>query len=86
MMEMLDLKQVILTKKSTSSVPEYLLEITATDQVHGIPEVYSYTDLYNPDLSFMALWLEDQVQTLEQENAKRIILTIGDEITLKVEK
>ena len=37
-------------------------------------------------LGIMSLWLENQVQTLEHENAKRIILTIGDEITLKVEK
>ena len=85
-MEMLDLKQVVLTRKSTSPAPQYFLEITATDQVHGFPEVYRYTDLYHPDLSFMSLWLENQVQTLEQENAKRVILTFGDEITLKVEK
>ena len=85
-MEMLDLKQVVLTSKSTSPAPQYFLEITATDQVHGFPEVYRYTDLYHPDLSFMSLWLENQVQTLEQENAKRVILTFGDEITLKVEK
>ena len=37
-------------------------------------------------LGIMSLWLENQVQTLEQENAKRVILTFGDEITLKVEK
>lgn len=85
-MEMLDLKQVVLTRRSTSPDPQYFLEITATDQVHGFPEVYRYTDLYHPDLSFMSLWLENQVQTLEQENAKRVILTFGDEITLKVEK
>ena len=85
-MEMSDIKQVVLTRKSTSPAPQYFLEITATDQVHGFPEVYRYTDLYHPDLSFMSLWLENQVQTLEQENAKRVILTFGDEITLKVEK
>lgn len=85
-MEMLDLKQVVLTRKSTSPDPQYLLEITATDQVKGFPQVRRYTDLYHPDLSFMSLWLENQVQTLEHENAKRIILTIDDEITLKVEK
>ena len=62
-MEMLDLKQVVLTRKSTSPAPQYFLEITATDQVHGFPEVYRYTDLYHPDLSFMSLWLENQVQT-----------------------
>lgn len=85
-MEMLDLKQVVLTRNSASPDTQYLLEITATDQVNGFPQVYRYTDLYHPDLSFMRLWLQNQVQTLEQENAKRIILTIGDEITLKVEK
>ena len=85
-MEMLDLKQVVLTRKSTSPDPQYLLEITATDQVNSFPQVRRYTDLYHPDLSFMSLWLENQVQTLEHENAKRIILTIGDEITLQVEK
>ena len=85
-MEMLDLKQVVLTRKSASPDTQYLLEITATDQVNGFSQVYRYTDLYHPDLSFMSLWLQNQVQTLEQENAKRVILTIGDEITLKVEK
>lgn len=40
-MEMLDLKQVVLTRKSTSPDPQYFLEITATDQVHGFPEVYA---------------------------------------------
>ena len=85
-MEMLDLKQVVLTRKSTSPDPQYLLEITATDQVNGFLQVYRYTDLYHPDLSFISLWLQKQVQTLEQANATRIILTIGDEITLKVEK
>ena len=85
-MEMFDLKQVILTKKCTSPDPQYFLEITATDQVHGFPEVYRYTDLYHPDLSFMSLWIQNQVKALEQEDAKRVILTIGDEITLKVEK
>ena len=42
---MLDLKQVVLARKSTSPDPQYFLEITATDQVHGFPEVYRYTDL-----------------------------------------
>lgn len=35
---------------------------------------------------FMSLWIQNQVKDLEQEDAKRVILTIGDEITLKVEK
>ena len=77
---------MILTKKCTSTVTEYLLEITTTDHDTGLPKVFRYTDLYHPDLSFMSLWLENQVQTLERENAKRVILTFGDEITLKVEK
>lgn len=85
-MEMFDLKQVILTKKCTSPVTEYLLEITTTDHDNGLPKVFRYTDLYHPDLSFMSLWIQNQVKALEQEDAKRVILTIGDEITLKVEK
>ena len=36
---MLDLKQVVLARKSTSPDPQYFLEITATDQVHGFPEI-----------------------------------------------
>lgn len=85
-MEMFDLKQVILTKKCTSPVTEYLLEITTTDHDNGLLKVFRYTDLYHPDLSFMSLWIQNQVKALEQEDAKRVILTIGDEITLKVEK
>lgn len=85
-MEMFDLRQVIPTKKSTSPVTEYLLEITTTDHDTGLPKVFRYTDLYHPDLSFMRLWLQNQVQTLELENANRVVLTIGDEITLKGEK
>lgn len=85
-MEMFDLRQVIPTKKSTSPVTEYLLEITTTDHDTGLPKVFRYTDLYHPDLSFMRLWLQNQVQALELENANRVVLTIGDEITLKGEK
>ena len=85
-MEMFDLKQVILTKECTSPVTQYLLEITTTDSTDGFPKVFRYTDLRHPDLSSMSLWIQDQVHTLEQEHAKRIILTLGDEITLKVEK
>ncbi len=85
-MEMFDLKQVKLTKKSTSPVTEYLLEITSTNHDTGLPKVFRYTDLYHPDLSFMSLWIQNQVKALEQEDAKGVILTIGDEITLKVEK
>lgn len=48
-MEMFDLKQVILTKKCTSPVTEYLLEITTTDHDNGLPKVFRYTDLYHPD-------------------------------------
>ena len=85
-MKMFDLKQVILTKKSTSPVTEYLLEITTTDHDTGFPKVFRYTDLHHSDLSFMRLSLQTQVQALELENANRVVLTIGDEITLKVEK
>ena len=85
-MEMFDLRQVIPTKKSTSPVTEYLLEITTTDHDTGLPKVFRYTDLYHPDLSFMSLWIQNQVKALEQEDAKRVILTIGDEIILKVGK
>ena len=46
---MFDLKQVILTKKCTSPVTEYLLEITTTDHDNGLPKVFRYTDLYHPD-------------------------------------
>lgn len=38
-MEMFDLKQVILTKKCTSPVTEYLLEITTTNHDTGLPKV-----------------------------------------------
>ena len=48
-MEMFDLKQVILTKKCTSPVTEYLLKITTTDHDNGLPKVFRYTDLYHPD-------------------------------------
>ena len=58
-MEMLDLKQVVLTRKSTLPVPQYFLEITAMDQVHGFPAVYRYTDLYHPDLSFFYLCTQE---------------------------
>ena len=85
-MEMFDLRQVIPTKKSTSPVTEYLLEITTTDHDPGLPKVFRYTDLYHPDLFFMSLWIQNQVKALELENANRVVLTIGDEITLKVEK
>lgn len=85
-MEMLDLKQVILTREGTASSPKYLLEITTTDSKDGTPKVFRYTDIHHPDLYSMRLWIRNQVQTLEQEHAKRIILTIGDEITLEVEK
>ena len=34
----------------------------------------------------MRLWLQNQVQALELENANRVVLTIGDEITLKIDK
>ena len=85
-MEIFDLRQVIPTKKSTSPVTEYLLEITITDHDTGLPKVFRYTDLYHYDLSFMSLWIQNQVKALEQEDAKHVILTIGDEITLKVEK
>ena len=54
-MKMFDLNQVILTKKCTSTVTEYLLEITTTDHDTGLPKVFRYTDLYHPDLSFMSL-------------------------------
>lgn len=36
---MFGLKQVILTKKCTSPVTEYLLEITTTDHDNGLPKV-----------------------------------------------
>ncbi len=85
-MEMLDLKQVILTRNCTSSVTRYLLEITTTDSANGTPKHFQYTDLHHPDLSSFYLWIQNQVHTLEQDHAKRVILTIGDEITLKVEK
>ncbi len=85
-MEMLDLKQVILMREETSSAPHYLLKITTTDSQDGTPQVFHYTDLHHPDLSSFSLWIQNQVRTLEQERAKRVILTIGDEITLKVEK
>lgn len=62
------------------------MEITTTNHETGLPKVFRYTDLYHPDLSFMSLWIQNQVKALEQEDAKRVILTIGDEITLKVEK
>jgi len=62
------------------------LEITTTNHDTGLPKVFRYTDLYHPDLSFMSLRIQNQVKALEQEDAKRVILTIGDEITLKVEK
>lgn len=62
------------------------MEITTTNHDTGLPKVFRYTDLYHPDLSFMSLWIQNQVKALEQEDAKRVILTIGDEITLKVEK
>ena len=48
-MEMFDLRQVIPTKKSTSPVTEYLLEITTTDHDTGLPKVFRYTDLHHPD-------------------------------------
>lgn len=85
-MEMLDLKQVILTRDYTSSVTPYQLEITTIDSVNGTPKHFHYTDLHHPDLSSFYLWIHNQVQTLEQEHAKRVVLTIDDEITLKVEK
>lgn len=53
-MEMIGIKQVILTKKSTSPVTEYLLEITTTYHDTGLPKVFRYTDLYHPDLSSRA--------------------------------
>lgn len=62
------------------------MEITTTNHDTGLPKVFRYTDLYHPDLSFMSLRIQNQVKALEQEDAKRVILTIGDEITLKVEK
>ena len=62
------------------------MEITTTNHDTGLPKVSRYTDLYHPDLSFMSLWIKNQVKALEQEDAKRVILTFGDEITLKVEK
>lgn len=62
------------------------MEFTTADHDTGLPKVFRYTDLYHPDLSFMSLWIQNQVKALEQEDAKRVILTIGDEITLKVEK
>lgn len=62
------------------------MEFTTTDHDTGLPKVFRYTDLYHPDLSFMSLWIQNQVKALEQEDAKRVILTIGDKITLKVEK
>lgn len=62
------------------------MEITTTNHDTGLPKVFRYTDLYHPDLSFMSLLIQNQVKALEQEDAKRVILTIGDEITLKVEK
>ena len=62
------------------------MEIATTDHDTGLSKVFRYTDLYHPDLFFMRLWLQNQVKVLEQENAKRVILTIGDEINLKVEK
>lgn len=62
------------------------MEITTTDHDTGLSKVFRYTDLYHPDLSFMRLSLQTQVQALELENANRVVLTIGDEITLKVEK
>lgn len=68
-MEMFDLRQVIPTKKSTSPVTEYLLEITSTNHDTGLPKVFRYTDLYHPDLSFMSLWIQNQVKALEQEDA-----------------
>ena len=83
---MLDLEQVILTRQTTSPATRYLLEITTKDSVNGTPKVFRYTDLHHPDLSSMSLWIQNQVQTLEQEHAKRVILTVDDEITLKVEK
>lgn len=83
---MFDLKQVIPTEKCTSPVTEYLLEITTTDHDTDLPKVFRYTDLYHPDLSFMSLWIQNQVKALELENANRVVLTIGDEITLKEEK
>ena len=85
-MEMLDLKQVILTRDCTSSDNQYLLEITTTDSTNGTRKHFHYTDLHHPDLSSFYIWIQNQVQTLEQEHAKRVVLTIGDEITLKVEK
>lgn len=85
-MEMFDLKQVILRRNAPRQYTEYLLEITTTNHDTGLPKVFRYTDLYHPDLSFMSLWIKNQVKALEQEDAKRVILTIGDEITLKVEK
>lgn len=48
-MEMFNLRQVIPTKKSTSPVTEYRLEITTTDHDTGLPKVFRYTDLYHPD-------------------------------------
>lgn len=62
------------------------MEITTTNHDTGLPKVFRYTDLYHLDLSFMSLRIQNQVKALEQEDAKRVILTIGDEITLKVEK
>lgn len=62
------------------------MEITTTNHDTGLPKVFRYTDLYHPDLSFMSLLIQNQVKAFEQEDAKRVILTIGDEITLKVEK
>lgn len=66
---MFDLKQVILTKKCISPVTEYLLEIATTDHDTGLSKVFRYTDLYYPDLSFMSLWIQNQVKALEQEDA-----------------
>lgn len=54
-MEIFDLRQVIPTKKSTSPVTEYLLEITTTDHDTGLSKVFRYTDLHHSDLSFMKL-------------------------------
>lgn len=69
---MFDLKQVILTKKCTSPVTEYLLEITTTDHDNGLPKVFRYTDLYHPDkdISLASMMISLWTIPQNQENGK----------------
>lgn len=74
-MEMLELQEIILTRKVTNTSVLYHLEIKALDG-QGNEKVFHYDNLDHPDLKDMQYFINLNVHRAETEHARRLIFKV----------